>query len=480
MEQQIMKNVIRQVRPPRSFAVSSSLVALGIAFLVGCSSGGSGSPDNGGDGGGNPSAGSTGTAGGAAGAPGAAGSSGVAGATGAAGATGIAGASGVAGAPGGAPGVAGATGEAGATGVAGAPASAGAGGSSSQAGSSGSAGSAGPAGAGGSAKGGQGGVGGSAKGGQGGVGGSAKGGQGGSATPTGGSGGSGPIVIKRYIGNIAAKNKDIDANFSTMWQQVTLEANSKWGFVQPDSATQWIWEPVDKVYQYALDHNIVFKEHTFFWNYEQPGWVNDSNIATVGPAWIKAFCERYPKTAMIDVANEPYNHPAPYRNGMGGAGKSGFDWVVQAHKWARQYCPNAILILNEYNAIEYEEHYNNYTNMLQALLTAGAPVDAIGVQGHDVSRVGVATAKMYLDKMVARFNLPVYVTEFDIDISDDAQQKQVMQDAITMFWNQPMVKGITYWGYQEGLTWRVNGWLVHSNGSYRPAMTWLQDFIKSH
>jgi len=259
-----------------------------------------------------------------------------------------------------------------------------------------------------------------------------------------------------------------------------MEANSKWGFVQPDSATQWVWGPVDQVYQYALDHNIVFKGHTFFWNYEQPAWVNDSNVGTAGPAWIKAFCERYPKTALIEPANEAYNHPAPYRNGMGGAGTSGFDWVIQAHKWARQYCPNAILILNEYNIIEYDADNMNYTNMLSKMLQAGAPVDAIGVQGHDVSRVGVATAKMYLDKLVARFNMPVYITEFDIDTTDDNQQKAVMQDAITMFWNQPLVKGITYWGYQQGLTWRVNGWLVRTDGSYRPAMTWLQDFIKSH
>jgi endo-1,4-beta-xylanase len=312
-------------------------------------------------------------------------------------------------------------------------------------------------------------------------------GKGGSSATAGGSGfagspgiaGAGVDGLKRFIGNISPKDKDIPGDFATMWQQVTMEANSKWGFVQPNSPDEWVWGPVDQVYQYALDHGLIFKAHTFFWNYEQPTWVNDSNVAAAAEKWIQAFCERYPKTALIDVANEPYHHPAPYAAGLGGAGTSGYDWVVRAHKWARQYCPSAILILNEYNNIEYDADFNAYVDMLKKVLAAGGPVDAIGIQGHDVAPVGVAKAKLALDRMVNNFHLPIYITEFDIDRSDDAQQNQIMQDAVTMFWNNPYVKGLTYWGYVQGLTWRVNGWLVDTNGNPRPAMTWLQDFMKS-
>jgi endo-1,4-beta-xylanase len=303
-------------------------------------------------------------------------------------------------------------------------------------------------------------------------------------TGTAGSSGAGgsvppPPTGKRFIGNISPKDKDIPADFATMWQQVTMEANSKWGFVQPNSADDWVWEPVDKVYQYALDHNIPFKAHTFFWNFEQPAWVNDSNVLAAAEKWVKAFCERYPMTAMVEPANEPYHHPAPYAAGLGGAGTSGYDWVIQAHKWARQYCPNAILILNEYNFIEYDADYTAYVNMLKKVMAGGGPVDAIGIQGHDVAKVGVAKAKTNLDKLVNVFHMPIYVTEFDIDRADDAQQKQIMQDAVTMFWNNPYVRGLTYWGYIQGLTWRVDGWLVDTNGNPRPAMTWLQDFMKA-
>jgi endo-1,4-beta-xylanase len=157
----------------------------------------------------------------------------------------------------------------------------------------------------------------------------------------------------------------------------------------------------------------------------------------------------------------------------------GFEGLVHVAYISFDLVEHAILILNEYNNIEYDADYNAYVDMLQKVIAAGGPVDAIGIQGHDVAPVGVAKAKVALDRMTKVFNLPVYITEFDIDRSDDAQQKQIMQDAVTMFWNNPAVRGLTYWGYVQGQTWRVNGWLVDTNGNPRPAMTWLQDFINS-
>ena len=52
----------------------------------------------------------------------------------------------------------------------------------------------------------------------------------------------------------------------------------------------------------------------------------------------------------------------------------------------------------------------------------------------------------FIDKLAAQTGLPVYITEYDINIADDNQQKDVMQSQFTMFWNDPNVKGITYLG----------------------------------
>ncbi len=55
----------------------------------------------------------------------------------------------------------------------------------------------------------------------------------------------------------------------------------------------------------------------------------------------------------------PHTTPS-YKNGIGGDGASGWDWIVNSFKWAREFCPNAVLILNDYNNIEYQNDHNNF------------------------------------------------------------------------------------------------------------------------
>jgi endo-1,4-beta-xylanase len=46
-----------------------------------------------------------------------------------------------------------------------------------------------------------------------------------------------------------------------------------------------------------------------------------------------------------------------------------------------------------------------------------------------------------------------------------------------MLWQNPSVKGVTIGGYVVGSTWRTNTGIMQSDGSKRPAMTWLMDFL---
>ncbi len=85
--------------------------------------------------------------------------------------------------------------------------------------------------------------------------------------------------------------------------------------------------------------------------------------------------------------------------------------------------------------------------------------------------------KGFIDKITQQTGLPVYITEYDINVADDTQQKNIMQDQFTMFWNDPNVNGITLWGYIVGATWETNTGLQQSNGTMRPAMTWLMQFL---
>ncbi|XXT15697.1 endo-1,4-beta-xylanase [Sorangium sp. So ce429] len=296
------------------------------------------------------------------------------------------------------------------------------------------------------------------------------------SSSTTGAGGSTPE--EKFVGNITTSGAVRDG-FARYWNQITPENEGKWGSVERSRGSR-DWSKLDAIYKYAQDNNIIFKHHVFVWGSQQPDWVGRLSGAEQQSAvrdWMKAFCERYPDTKYIDVVNEPPPHTTPsYKNGIGGDGASGWDWIVNSFKWARELCPGAVLILNDYNNIEYENDHNNFMRIAKAVIDAGAPVDALGAQAHDAYKINTSTVKSYIDKMAA-LGKPLYITEYDIGIADDNQQKRVMEEQFTMYWNHPSIKGITLWGYIVGTTWRDNTGIQHSNGTMRPAMQWLMEFL---
>ena len=247
----------------------------------------------------------------------------------------------------------------------------------------------------------------------------------GGATNTGGTSGAGgstgtPGTTKKFFGNIDTQGQ-IRSDFKTYWDQFSPENAGKWGSVQPSSGT-FNWSSLDAMYKYCTDNNILFKQHNFTWGAQQPSWVTSSNAMTAVPAWISAFCTRYPKVALIDVVNEPLHNQAGYTGGIGGAGTSGYDWIVQMFKWARASCPGAILIVNDYNTIEYSSENGRIQTLVNAVLKAGGPIDAVGNQGHDVGKVSASTVLTYTNNIITGTGLPVYITEMDVGEADDNTQ----------------------------------------------------------
>jgi endo-1,4-beta-xylanase len=77
--------------------------------------------------------------------------------------------------------------------------------------------------------------------------------------------------------------------------------------------------------------------------------------------------------------------------------------------------------------------------------------------------------------------LPVYLSELDITGGGtDAGQLTKYQQLFPVMWTHSAVKGITTWGYIVGQMWHSGTGLVNSNGTERPAMTWLKGFVAGH
>lgn len=283
----------------------------------------------------------------------------------------------------------------------------------------------------------------------------------------------------RFVGNITTANK-VDANglsYAKYWDQITPENAGKWGSVQRSGGGAFNWATLDAIYDYSEKNNIIFKEHTFVWGAQQPG---GTPTAEDVKTWMKEFCKRYPNTKLIDVVNEPPPHTTPsYVSNLGGGTNGDWKWITNAFIYAREACPKAILILNDYNNIEYSGENKHFIDIVKAIKAGGAPIDAVGCQAHDVAKFPIANAKTMLDKLDAETGLPIYITEYDASFSDDNAQLEVYKSQFAVFLNTSYIKGITIWGWIYGQTWgpAASSGLVKGT-TFRPAMTWLMEQLK--
>ena len=201
------------------------------------------------------------------------------------------------------------------------------------------------------------------------------------------------------------------------------------------------------------------------------------------------FCERYPDTDIIEVVNEPLNDPpfgpgnGNYANALGGSGETGHDWIIKAFELAREYCPNAQLMINEYNILGGSSLINSYLNIVNSLKQRDL-IDAVGAQAHEFT-VFNRTSEQLTDALdiLATAELPIYITELDIGSGDNSQpidddlQLERYREIFPAIWRHSSVKGITLWGYRQNNIWRSTAYLVNSDGSERPAMEFLKSFV---
>lgn len=286
----------------------------------------------------------------------------------------------------------------------------------------------------------------------------------------------------KFLGNITSRGQ-VRSDFGTYWNQITPENETKWGSVE-GTRDRMNWAGADRVANYAKTAGIPWKFHTLAWGSQFPNWITGlsqaDQLAEI-TEWFDETKAKYPDLPMFDVVNEahPSHAPAPYANALGGGGSSGYEWIFKAFRMARERWPNAILIYNDYNNIEYNNEVNWTVSMINAAKAANVPIDAIGCQAHDAYKINTNTLKSNIDKLAAT-GLPIFITEYDIGYSDDTQQLNSIKDQFPVFWNHPSIVGVTYWGYIVGETWRTGTGLKTSSGTERPSLTWLMQYVKDN
>jgi len=176
-----------------------------------------------------------------------------------------------------------------------------------------------------------------------------------------------------------------------------------------------------------------------------------------------------------DVINEPL-HETEIEAVLGRGALA--DWF----RLARSLDPAAALYLNEYNNLETPARTG--TEALRALLldlqTRGAPVDGVGLQGHFG---GFLTAPEEVHRRISMLVSPddggipaapvAQITEFDVNVPDEATQADYTRDFLTTAFSHPKVNAVLVWGFWAGQHWRPGAAMLRQNWEVKPnGITW--------
>lgn len=290
----------------------------------------------------------------------------------------------------------------------------------------------------------------------------------------------------KFLGNITTRGQVEPGGgvpkYYTLWNQITCENESKWSSVE-GSRGNFNWNGANNAFNYAKQHNFTYKFHALVWGAQYPSWLESLSARERFSAmtnWFDHAKAQYETLPMIDVVNEAigmHQQGNPMmKETLGGGGKTGYDWLIKAFEMAYERWPDAILIYNDYNSIQWD--IDNYITLVKTLRDAGAPIDAYGNQSHDVNDISKTNLANALKKQQDALKMPMYITELDIDKANDTQQKTQYQNVLPTMWEQPYCAGVTLWGHVLGATWVDNSGL-YRNGVERPAMTWIKEYMET-
>jgi endo-1,4-beta-xylanase len=210
---------------------------------------------------------------------------------------------------------------------------------------------------------------------------------------------------------------------------------------------------------------------------------------------IRTVVGRYKGRVKVwDVVNEALadgNGTNVYRNSLWFE-IIGPDFIAKAFQYAHEADPQAILRYNDYG-LENPAKRKRLAALIKDLQRQGIPVHAIGTQAHVNVGMTFETMDQSLTE-IAALGLPIHVTELDVngaqggqrgtgaDVGANAATTQggLVEDADrrladayagifkAFVKHRDSVKMVTFWGANDGVSWRAQGKPLLFDGENRP------------
>ncbi len=176
-------------------------------------------------------------------------------------------------------------------------------------------------------------------------------------------------------------------------------------------------------------------------------------------------------------------------NGVGHWVKRDGDGAVvgEALAWAREANPGALLLYNDFNVGD------DFEKLVEDLLAAGAPIDAIGIQSHMHGGEWPIARVWEVCEEYARFGKPLHFTELTVlsgehgwnreqpwpsTAEGEARQADYVEKVYTVLFSHPAVEAITWWDFMDGAWQGAPAGLVRADLTPKPAYERLRKLIR--
>ncbi len=249
---------------------------------------------------------------------------------------------------------------------------------------------------------------------------------------------------------------------------LVAENEMKWKATQPERG-HYDFAAADDLLAFAESNGMRVRGHNLCWHEDQPQWFSDlvtrENAAAILKEHIHNVAGHYAgRIHSWDVVNEAIDPEGDRKDGMRDSlwmQLLGLRYIAIAFHAASEADPKALLTYNEFG-LEDDDPYNERRReitleFLRWMRTNQIPIHALGLQSHLKARYDYLPdwggLRSFL-KQVAKLDLRVFVTEFDIEDSElsaksEKREKQVAElcrDYLKNVLKHPHVTAVLTWG----------------------------------
>jgi len=281
------------------------------------------------------------------------------------------------------------------------------------------------------------------------------------------------------------------ALIKTHFNVLTPENSMKPGPVHPQEDT-WNWTQPDALVKFCSDNNMQTVGHTLVWHSQTNPWFFQDATREIAlqrlRGHILTLVGRYKgKIRGWDVVNEAIadggdNTTAATENLRQTPWLKvvGPDYLLQAFKFAREADPDVALHYNDYNIESGAKHQSSLV-LLERLISDGAPITTVGIQGH-WSVPNMTDQKLEdIDRAIEDYKalkLKVAITELDLTIggpsggqlgaargrgdvpppspeSLQAQAEAYAKVFAIFLKHRDVIDRVTFWGLNDRRSWRA-------------------------